>query len=141
MNSIKPTNKLFIQIIRYLISGGIAFCVDTGILYVLTEWFDLYYLLSSAISFSIGLIITYFLSIIWVFDFRSKKDKRVEFLIFVIIGIVGLALTSLFMWIFTSKLDIYYLYSKIITTVIVFVWNFIAKKFILFNKPNCYNNG
>ncbi len=131
-----PTGNMWGQIFRYLVSGGIAFCVDASLLYALTEWLGIYYLVSSAISFSVGLLITYLMSIFWVFDYRSKEDKRVEFIIFLLIGIIGLCLTSLFMWIFTTKLSLYYLLSKIITTVIVFVWNFIAKKLLLFSRKN-----
>lgn len=129
-----PTGNVWIQIVRYFFSGGVAFLVDTGLLYVLTEFCGVYYLVSSIISFSIGLIITYLLSILWVFDNRNMKNRYAEFSVFVLIGVVGLGLTSLFMWFFTDKIGVHYIFSKVITTVIVFVWNFIAKKSLLFRN-------
>ncbi|MCQ2318914.1 MAG: GtrA family protein [Bacteroidales bacterium] len=129
-----PTGNVWIQIVRYFFSGGVAFLVDTGLLYVLTEFCGVYYLISSIISFSIGLIITYLLSILWVFDNRNMKNRYAEFSVFVLIGVVGLGLTSLFMWFFTDKIGVHYIFSKIITTIIVFVWNFIAKKSLLFRN-------
>ncbi|MCQ2322502.1 MAG: GtrA family protein [Bacteroidales bacterium] len=129
-----PTGNVWIQIVRYFFSGGVAFLVDTGLLYVLTEFCGVYYLVSSIISFSIGLIITYLLSILWVFDNRNMKNRYAEFSVFVLIGVVGLGLTSLFMWFFTDKIGVHYIFSKIITTIIVFVWNFIAKKSLLFRN-------
>lgn len=129
-----PTGNVWIQIVRYFFSGGVAFLVDTGLLYVLTEFCEVYYLVSSIISFSIGLIITYLLSILWVFDNRNMKNRYAEFSVFVLIGVVGLGLTSLFMWFFTDKIGVHYIFSKIITTIIVFVWNFIAKKSLLFRN-------
>ncbi|MDP3066390.1 MAG: GtrA family protein, partial [Methanobacteriaceae archaeon] len=57
---------------------------------------------------------------------------KIEFGVFTIIGIVGLALNEVFIWAFTEKLQLYYLYSKIISAVIVLFWNFFARKFTLF---------
>lgn len=134
-----PSGNILIQIVRYFVSGGVAFAVDAGLLYLLTEWAGLHYLYSSTISFSVGLVITYLFSIFWVFDNRSLKSKWAEFLIFVLIGVVGLLLTNFFLWVFTDKLGLYYLVSKVITTVLVFIWNFIAKKTLLFRKKTKAN--
>ncbi|MBP1677501.1 MAG: polysaccharide synthesis protein GtrA [Bacteroidetes bacterium] len=131
---IGKTGNLYIQLLRYIVAGGIAFAIDVAILWLLTEHLHIYYLVSSTISFIIGLITSYLISILWVFDEKRIKNKTIEIIIFGIIGGVGLILTSFFMWLFTSVLLFYYLYSKIITTVIVFIWNFIAKKKILFTK-------
>lgn len=129
-----PSGNLFVQLIRYFVSGGVAFVVDASLLYLLTEWLGFHYLLSTVISYSVGLVITYLFSILWVFDNRSVENKVVEFSVFASIGVMGLGLTSLFMWLFTSKCGFHYIVSKIITTVIVFVWNFVAKKLLLFRK-------
>jgi putative flippase GtrA len=60
----------------------------------------------------------------------------VEFIIYVIIGILGLGLDTLFIWLFTDKLKLYYMISKIISTGLVFIWNFLARKgmYVIANK-------
>ena len=130
----EDADTIYIQIFRYFFSGGLAFIVDFSLLYLLTDVLNIHYLLSSIISFSVGLTITYLFSIFWVFNERRLNNRTYEFIVFCIIGAVGLGLTSLFMWLFTDLLQIHYLLSKIITTAIVFIWNFIAKKLILFTK-------
>lgn len=131
----KPSGKLWVQLFRYLVSGGIAFVVDAGTLTLLTEFFGSgLLLLWTAISFGIGLAITYLFSILWVFDNRSMANRNAELLIFALIGISGLGLTELLMWVFAGKCMLHYLIAKIITTVIVFIWNFAAKKLILFRN-------
>ena len=130
----KKSSNTYVEIFRYFASGVLAFGADTLVLFLLTKYAGLYYLLSSIIGFCVGLLISYFLNVIWVFHKRKIKSKRLEFVIFLIISLIGLALNSFFMWIFTSVMLIYYIYSKIITTIIVFVWNFIAKKKSLFSK-------
>jgi len=127
------TDNTFIQLIRYTFVGGLAFIIDFGTLFILTEYLNIHYLISAGIAFISGLIINYLISTKWVFSKRSYNNRNLEFLLFAFIGVAGLGLNELFMWIFTDLFLIYYLFSKIITTVIVYFWNFLARKFLLFN--------
>lgn len=126
------SNNIFVQLFRYLFVGGFAFVFDFGILYILTEYFQVYYLFSAAISFIIGLSINYVLSILWVFEKRTIKNYYLELFIFSFIGVVGLFLNEVILWFFTEKVGAYYLISKILATIIVLLWNFLVRKFVLF---------
>ena len=126
------TNNTLIQLFRYTFVGGFAFIFDFGLLYILTEYFNIYYLVSAAIAFLLGLTINYFLSVIWIFKNRSIKSKYVEFVVFALIGIVGLALNEFIIWFFTEIINTHYLYSKLISTALVYLWNFFIRKFTLF---------
>ena len=126
------TDKTRVQLFRYLFVGAAAFIVDFLSLFILTEFFGIYYLISAAIAFILGLIANYFLSISWVFNKRTLDNRTFEFGIFAIIGIVGLALNEVFIWVFTQDLQIYYLFSKILAAAIILFWNFFARKFTLF---------
>ncbi len=131
---VEKTDNTLIQLFRYTFVGGIAFVVDFSSLYLLTEFAGLHYLHSAAIAFILGLIINYILSILWVFKSRVINKKLFEFIIFAIIGIVGLGLNELIIWFSTEQLKLYYLHSKLISTAIVYFWNFLARKYILYNK-------
>ena len=52
----------------------------------------------------------------------------VEFMVF---SILGLLLTELLLWLFISKLSINEMVSKIISTAIVMVFNFVTRKIFL----------
>lgn len=130
----KPgTRNLIIQLFRYFIVGGIAFIVDFGLLVLFTEKFDIPYLTSACLSFIAGLTVNYFLSIVWVFDAKegSGATRLVEFILFTLVGIIGLGLNALIMWTLTDLLLIHYLISKITSTLIVFAWNFIARRIVV----------
>lgn len=129
----EKTDNTFIQLIRYTFVGGLAFIIDFGTLFILTEYLNIHYLISAGIAFIFGLTINYLISTKWVFSKRAYKNRNLEFLLFAFIGLAGLGLNELFMWFFTDLLLIYYLVSKIITTLIVYLWNFFARKLILFN--------
>lgn len=129
---IEQANNTSIQLLRYTFVGGAAFTVDFSSLYILTEFFNIHYLISAAIAFLLGLMTNYVLCIVWVFNKRIIRNKSLEFGIFTFIGIIGLGFNELFIWFFTEYVHFHYLLSKIISTVFVFMWNFFVRKFILF---------
>jgi len=126
-----PENT-FIEFFRYFWVGGLAFIVDFGSLYIFTEFFRIYYITSATLSFVLGIMVNYFLSIRWVFQKRSVTNKRSEFSIFAIIGVVGLVLSNFLIWFFTEQAHFYYLISKIVAVVFVYLWNYFARKYTLF---------
>ncbi len=90
------------EFIRYAVASGVALVADVCSLYVLTSIFSVPYLISGAISFGIGLIIVYVLSILWVFDHHVLRDARIEFVLFALIGVIGLGLNELVLWVLTG---------------------------------------
>jgi putative flippase GtrA len=126
------TDEISVQFLRYIFVGGFAFIVDFSSLFVLTEYLNIYYLLSAAIAFILGIIVNYSLSISWVFDKRTFNNKMFEFQVFAFIGVIGLVLNELFIWFFTNNISLYYLYSKLISAFFVLLWNFFARKLLLF---------
>ncbi len=130
---LEKSNQTHIQLLRYGFVGGCAYAVDFGSLYVFTEHLNIHYLISAALAFILGLIANYLLSIGWVFHTRSVDNQRKEFILFALIGVVGLGFNELFIWAFTEWGQIHYLVSKLISTVFVFFWNFFARKKALFS--------
>ena len=120
------------EFIRYGFASAIALIVDGVLLWLLTEFLGFSYLLSGAISFTAGLIVVYLLSVFWVFERRIVRSRAAEFAIFALIGLVGLAVNEAILYLFTSLFGVYYLISKIASVIVVFSWNFAARKWILF---------
>jgi putative flippase GtrA len=126
------TGSLLQQFSRYLVVGGLAFIVDFGSLYLLTDFAGLQYLISAAIAFLFGLLTNYYLSRAWVFDRRTFKNVAIEFAVFTVIGIVGLGLNEIIIWFVREKMHFHYLIGKAISAAIVLIWNFGARKSVLF---------
>jgi putative flippase GtrA len=129
------SNNLLIQLFRYTFVGGAAFIVDYGLLYVLTEYAGLHYLVSATISFIVGLLVNYFISTIWVFG-DSAYNKTTSFIFFASIGVVGLVLNDVFIVLFTQTLSMHYMLSKLITAILVYLWNFLGIRFLIFTRNN-----
>ncbi|MDR0866654.1 MAG: GtrA family protein [Candidatus Symbiothrix sp.] len=126
---IENTNNWLIQFIRYFFVGGIAAIVNFLFLFIFTDIFNLYYLLSNVLAFIFGLITNYVLSKKFVFR-TDVGNKKIEFLTYGLIGVIGLIFDTGLLYFFTSITGLYYLVSKILSTVIVFIWNFTARKLI-----------
>lgn len=131
---IKPTNNTLLQLFRYGFVGGAAFAVDYGTLFLLTHFVGVPYLWSAAVAFIFGLVSNYLFSISWVFKQSGTMQRWQEFIFFAIIGVIGLIFNELIMYAGTDILHLHYMVSKLISTAIVFFWNFFARKFLLFNK-------
>jgi putative flippase GtrA len=129
---IEPTDNTLIQFGRYTIVGGAAFAADFGTLFLLTHFGGIHYLVSAAVAFLIGLVVNYAISAAWVFAHRTVQNRTLEFGIFAAIGVVGLGLNELGMWVLSGHWGIHYLWAKIITAALVYVWNFGARKVALF---------
>lgn len=124
--------KIIEQIFKFGIVGIIAAIIDFGTLFILTTFLDTYYLLSAAIAYILSTVFNYIASMQYVFVSKfDKSEKNKEFLIFVILSIIGLAINELIMWFFVEEFSLHYILSKVIATIIVMVWNFITRKMFL----------
>ena len=124
--------KLFSQLIKFGLVGGIAFLIDYGIMVFLTEVFKIPSLISAAISFTVSVIFNYIASVKWVFDVdKGKNSKTKELVVFILLSIVGLGINELIMWIMDKEFGIYYMISKIVATIVVMCYNFITRKLFL----------
>lgn len=123
--------KLIAQFMKFGIVGVIAFLIDYGLMVALTEFFGVPYLISNTISFTVSVVFNYVASMRYVFERRDDMSRRREFIIFVVLSIIGLILNDLFMWLFVSVWLIDYRIAKIIVTVLVAIWNFVTRKIFL----------
>ena len=124
-------SKLFKQILKFLIVGGLAFVVDYVILIFSKEILKLPILVSSGLAFSLSVIFNYILSIKWVFDVNENNSKKKNFVIFIVLSIIVLVITEIIMEVGCNYFKIYYLLVKIIATAIVMIFNFITRKVFL----------
>ncbi len=131
---VEKTDNLFIQLFRYFMVSGLSLVVDFATLLFFTEFLGLYYLVSATLSYSLGLVLNYFISVAWVFNTRKISNRSAEFAIFAIIGILGLGINVGILWIWTSLLGLYYLAGRVVSAGIGYVWKYVARRIILFRR-------
>lgn len=135
------TDNTLIQFFRYCFVGGFATIVDWGTSFIMFHWIFGNHLavLANSLSFVFGLIVNYILSTFWIFKSSKTSNKFLEFLGFAAIGVVGLLMTMLITWLFkiwlsTALPSAYQILGKIVSTAVSFLWNFFARKYLLFGS-------
>ncbi|AOH39636.1 GtrA family protein [Dialister pneumosintes] len=120
------------EVIRFLIVGGGCFLLEYILLYVLTEYMHIGYLVSSAIAFTVSLLVNYILCLLVVFN--VKHQSSLEIGLFIITSLIGLIINQGVMWFLVEIIAWWYMFAKVIASGIVMIWNYITKRYILIRK-------
>jgi putative flippase GtrA len=124
--------RLAREFIQYAVVGGLSFAVDSGVFLGTLNGLGLHYLLATAIGFIAGLASNYTLCVVWVWR-GTRAQSMKDFMVFTIIGVAGLGLTEIGMWIGMGLAGLGALPVKIVVAGVVLVWNFVLRKFLVFN--------
>lgn len=133
-------NPILTQFLRYLFTGGLAFVADFGLFALCLRVLEWHYLLANLVGLIAGLVINYIISVRWVFAGCKRNfgdARKIEFSIFSIIGILGVGFNQLLMLLLVGYGNFNEMLSKIVAAGIVLIYNFLARKFILFHKRGC----
>ena len=125
------------QFLRYFVTGGLAFIVDFGVFALTLYGFNVHYLVANLIGLMAGNVVNYLLSLGWVFSAEKRKMEKhrlLEITVFVIISLVGMGLNELLMYLFVDVVCAQEMLSKVAAAIIVLIYNFLARKYILFYK-------
>ena len=132
--------KLIEQVVKFGIVGVIALIIDFALLNLLLL-VHVNNVVAGTISFIISLIFNYIASMKYVFKHRADMARWMELLIFVISAVIGLLINDAIIWASTLGMAqtlrgtaIYMLRTnigKLIATVVVAIWNFVIRKWLL----------
>ena len=127
-------NGLETEFLRYFAASAVGLAVDFSLYVGLTELAGWHYLASAAAGFGAGAVTVYAFSVAWVFSERRLRSPGWEFAIFGSIGLLGLVLTEIVLYVCTDISGLDYRLSKVFAAAIVFLVNFGLRKLILFTR-------
>lgn len=90
------------------------------------------YLVAATIAFLIGTVVNFVLSHGRVFKDPVIKNRAANFTAFTAIGLLGLVGNDVILWIFHAKVGLGLAVAKAIAVVVVFGWNFLARRQFLY---------
>jgi putative flippase GtrA len=128
----RGTWRALLELARYFVASAAALGVDF-VLYRLGLGIGWNYMLAALLGFCAGAVVAYVASVRWVFDARAVRNAGLEFGLFVAVGIGGLLLTELLLWLAIGKLGWPPLLAKLATSAVVFAFNFVLRKVLLFS--------
>lgn len=128
--------KLVEQIIKFGFVGFLCFFIDYGILMFLAKLLGMNHLIAGGISFTVSVTVNYILSIAFVFETDKNKDKKKEFVVFILLSLIGLGVNELCLYVGVDLMKIPSLtLVKVGATAVVMVYNFVSRK-IFIEKRN-----
>lgn len=130
--SISLTRAHANEMFRYFVVSAVCLALDFAILIGLTEFGSLHYLVSNAIAFCIATTVGYVWCIIWVFGRRRLDSKHWEYVIFIGIGVIGLAINEIGLWMLVEGADLHYTLAKFGASGASFLFNYLSRKLVLF---------
>ena len=137
----------FGEVLRFAAAGAAGFVVELAVLILLREKLGLDTLIAAPIAFTVSVIVNYVMCALWVFrgaKEQSAKSKAAFFLT----SVVGLGINEVMMLLFrvlwgedTVLFTVFsfavslYILNKVLSTLVVMVWNYFTKRYILTRKP------
>jgi putative flippase GtrA len=124
--------KLCIEAAKYAAASAVAYVADAGLLFVLTRHAGWNYEVAAALSFLTGACVAYALSVSFVFSSHRLHSRGLEFAWFVALGLVGMAVNALMLYVTVSRLGLGLMLAKAITACCTCLVNFALRRQLLF---------
>ncbi len=87
--------KLFKQILKFAVVGGLSFILDFVIYSAMVYVFHISIFWSAFWGFTLSLIFNYIASMAFVFESKEGANKTKEFIVFAVLSLIGLALNEI----------------------------------------------
>lgn len=136
--------KLLAQIFKFIIVGGISFLIDFVVYTMMCNGLHIHYIIAGIAGFTVSVVANYILSMRFVFESKEDMRKDKEFIIFVVLSLVGMLLNSVILYVCIDLIyscwdllqevistEVMNVIAKVIATGIVMVYNFITRKIFL----------
>lgn len=130
----KMNKQVVREFYKYLFSGGLAFLLNYGTFLFLYRSLSVHYLWAAGLGEASGILLAYYLSVKIVFKHRQVDNKKVELIIFTAVGLVGIVINEVAMYLMVDKLVLKAEVAKLLTTGLVLLWNFTVRKYLLFRS-------
>lgn len=130
MELIKILYFKFRNLILYGIIGSFTSFIDFCVFTVLSNYVGIYYLVSNCISVLVGITTSFLLN--RAYNFKVKDHTKRRFVSFLSVGLCGLVLSNLILYIGIDLLNLNDIIVKLASIVLVVGFQFILNKFVTF---------
>ena len=128
----RKTSYLWL-IVKYVISGGTATIVNLGLIFVFTDFFQMWYVLSAALAYAGAFVISFTLQKFWTFQNTSVEKIHSQFAVYVGLGIFNMVLNAGLIYLIVESTGIHYLLAQIGIGIFIACWSFFFYR-VLFRK-------
>ncbi len=122
--------KKFRNLILYGIIGSFTSFLDFCVFTVLTSFVGFHYLLANCISVLVGITTSFLLN--RSYNFKVKDHSKKRFAIFLSVGLSGLVLSNIILYVGIDLMQVNELIVKLASIVLVVGFQFLLNKFVTF---------
>lgn len=125
------------KLLKFGCVGLSGIFVNTGILYLLTEYAGLFYMVSSLFAIEVSIITNFLLNDCWTFNDKINSriaEKWKRFVSFEVISVLGVAINMGVLYTLTEFAGLWYILSNVIGIFVAFVWNFYVNRHVTWKK-------
>ncbi|MBR6981700.1 MAG: GtrA family protein [Prevotella sp.] len=130
MELLKRLYAKFRHLILYGIIGSFTASLDFLVFTLLTRSLGVNYLVANCISVLVGITTSFYLNRTYNFKVSDKTAQR--FSIFLAVGLTGLLMSNLILWVGIDKMHLNESITKLASIVLVVFFQFLFNKFITF---------
>lgn len=120
--------------IRYVFSGGTAAAIDVALLYILVEYFHVYYISAAIFSMTVSFIARFLLQKYVTFEDKDESHATRQFVYYTILYFASLCATTALLYLFVEKLNFWYLPSQIAAILLIASGCFFIYRLFIFKK-------
>ncbi|MCK5061841.1 glycosyltransferase [Candidatus Parcubacteria bacterium] len=130
---IKLLNK-YKTIVKFGIAGVIATATHFALLFILTDIFGLWYLLSTSLAFLVAFMVSFFSQKFWTFGDKRKQGMYKQMGGYFLVVSSGMAVNAVGMYALVDYANLYYLIAQVIMSGLVAIYNFLMYRFVIFKR-------
>jgi dolichol-phosphate mannosyltransferase len=139
-NNYVRSNILTPRILKFSVVGVSGVLVNMGMLYILTEYFDILYFISSFLAIELSIISNFILNDIWTWGDRQKKKFLHRIIQYHIsVGLTAIFANWLILLLLTEVFGVYYLISNLVGISVGMFSNYILNDVWTFRKKSTEN--
>jgi putative flippase GtrA len=122
------------KLLRYLFSGGIAAVTDLVLLYVFTDVWGMWYIISSILAFLVAFVVSFILQKFFTFQDHAMEGVHGQALIYLAVTGTNLALNTGLIYLFVQYTGLHYIPAQIVTSILIAIESFLVYQAFIFKK-------
>ena len=119
------------EFLLYLFVGAISTMIEWIFFYFLNGMLNINYLFATSFAFIFSTFVNWFLGRVLIFKNKSLYLIKEIFKIYAV-SLIGLFFNLVIMFLAIEKFNMQSMFAKILATGIVFAWNFLIRKYVIY---------
>lgn len=130
----RPPWHLSMQVVRYLIAGGVAALTEVTLLYVFTQFFGIWYMFSLVFAFVVTFCVSFSLQKFWTFRDKATHRIHLQASSYLLVALTNLAVNAALLYLLVQYAGLWYIYAQVLINALIATSSFLIYKFAIFTR-------